>query len=686
MKPGHLNIYTFFVLFLFTCFNVTGQKKENYKSHTLKAGSNVISSGEYLFPFKNINKIPYYYNQSKYNQILKLEAGKDNSKLLAAIEDYVSNFGIQNFSRDVNLLWKLGQLYEIMGHKEKSIAIYRIAIKNQPGNSEERIKQHFSNWDRAVEKNYYVPLKDYYELVDYRKNIDTLRPPQSVFLNMGELVNDLKYPDYGPTINVNSDMMIFTKRKKRLKHGKIELIESEDLWYSINYDGFWDEAIPFDNPINSACNEGSAVISRDGKTIYFARCKVAGYQYDCADVMGSCDLYVSHLKEDSTWSRPKNLGPNVNSIYWESQPTLSHTEDTLYFASDRLGGYGLSDIWYTYKLSDETWAPAQNMGPVINTRENEVSPFYHPKHHVLYFSSKGHLLNFGDFDIYKTRNVNGVWQEPKNIGPLVNTEGSEYYFTIDSESKNLFYAQSEASDPDNLDLHSFPLPMEAQPTAYTKFSGTLKDSLTGDPFEGIVSIIDITNGVEVAPKYIGEDGSFEFDLINQNEYLLVIQGDDFFRIEEKFYLDGDTHFDIETPSIKYNRWKFASLEFEPGSANILPFMEADLDKVVDFMVDHPTFKLKISGHTDSKGNPESNLTLSQKRAESIKEYIVQKGYLERGRIEAKGFGNQKPLVEENTENDRQINRRVEFEIIRPKKTEDLPLENPDDISTEEDIN
>ncbi|WMJ72813.1 OmpA family protein [Cytophagaceae bacterium ABcell3] len=673
----------FFILLLLiiTSTNVLGQKRNKYHSSSLssKGTLNQISA-EHQFTFHNINKTPYYHNQSKYKEIKKLEEKENLEKLLPALEEYVRNFGIQNFSRDISLLWKLGQLYEVTGDKEKAKFIYTIALKNTPNKGEdERVKQYFSNWDRNIEKNFYVPLEEYYELVDYRRNIDTLRPPKSVFLNMGELVNDIKYPDYGPTINVQSDMMIFTKRKKRLRQGKIELVESEDLWYSKNYDGFWDEAEPFDHPVNSACNEGSATISRDGKTLYFTRCKVAGFQYDCADVIGNCDIYVTHKKEDGTWGKPENLGENVNTIYWDSQPTLSHTEDTLYFASDRPGGFGLSDIWYTYKKSNGTWAKAKNMGPVINTRENEVSPFYHPKYHVLYFSSKGHLVNFGNFDIYKSTRINGQWQEPKNIGPLVNGEGSEYYFTIDSKSKDLFYAKSELKNPDNLDLHSFPLPMEAQPLATTKFSGSLKDSISGESFEGIVSIIDITNGVEVAPKFIKLDGSFEFDLIDQNEYLLVIQGDDFFRIEEKFFLDGDVNYDIKTPSIKYNKWKFASLEFEPGKSKILPKMEADLNKVVDFIVDHPTFKLKISGHTDSKGNADHNLQLSKQRAQSIKEYIVEKGKVDRDRIEALGFGSQKPLVEEKTEADRQINRRVEFEIIKPGDKNKAP-EDPEAIS------
>lgn len=651
-------------------FLLFAQKKKEEKATNIRpliADSDTSGNSGWQFPFKNIHH-GYYYDAKRIRDMQKLQADEKLAELLPHLEDYVSNFGIPNFSKDIHLLWKLGQLYEVLGHKKKAVALYNIVLKNHDGRTVTDVVQQFTNWDRYVEKNYFVPLNVYYELVDYRKNIDTLRPPRSVFLNMGELVNDNKYPDYGPTLNVANDRLIFTKRKKNLKYGRIDFNEEEDLWYTINYDGFWDEAVPFDNPVNSSCNEGSACISRDGKTLYFSRCKVNTYQFDCADCLGVCDIYVSYLQTDSTWSKPVNLGPNVNSPSWDSQPTLSHSEDTLFFASDRLGSFGLSDIYFTFKEADGSWAKAQNMGPAINTRSSEVSPFYHPVHHVFYFSSNGQLMNFGNFDIYKSHQVNGKWQEPKNIGPLVNGKGAEYYFTIDSQSKDLFYAKAEENN-DNLDMFSFPLPMEAQPLATTKFTGTLRDSLTGEPFKGIVSIIDLDNGIEVAPKYLKEDGSYEFDLVNKNNYLLVIQGDDFFRVEHNFYLDGDTTINVETPSIKYNRWKFASLEFDNGSAKIKPEMEADLDKLVDFLLTHPDFKLKISGHTDSDGNPDSNLKLSQRRAESIKEYVVTRGSIASDRIEAKGYGNTKPIVEEKTEADKKINRRVEFELIRPDSGE-----------------
>ena len=385
--------------------------------------------------------------------------------------------------------------------------------------------------------------------------------------------------------------------------------------------------------------------------------------------MGSCDLFVAEIKEDSTWGNIRNLGVNVNSISWDSHPTLSHTEDTLYFASDRIGGFGLSDIYFTYKDKNGAWAPAQNVGPLVNTRANEVSPFYHPMHQVLYFTSNGHLLNFGSFDIYKSVWANGVWQEPKNIGPLVNGAGNEFYFTIDAESKNLYYASSSAKDIENLDLFSFPLPMGAQPEATTSFSGVLLDSLTGLPMTGIVSIIDLDNGIEVAPKFLRPNGTFQFDLINNNNYLLIIQGDEYFRIEEIFYLEGDTEI-YRTAQPLASKLKFESVEFENGKADILPEMFADLDKIIDFLLDNPEFKVNIAGHTDSDGSSDMNMVLSQQRAAAIRDYIIQFGSIDEDRVTAVGYGDTQPIVEEITDEDKRLNRRVEFQISRAGAEED----------------
>ncbi len=637
--------------------SVTAQTKLSLKRKVNidSTAHRLLPKAEVIIDFPNVNKIAFFENRRELRTINRLEKRKEYAKALPLLRNYVNNFGIENFYRNTPLLWRLAQLYERANDMDHAKAFYRLALKHTRSDIT-KIQLYYDSLE-AKSKSLYLPLNFYYELVEYRKAVNTFQPPKGVYTNMGPDINS-KYEDYGPTMNANTENLIFTSRRNR--GPSINSGYNEDLFYTENSNGSWEKAKSFGKPINSVYNEGSACLSKDGQTLYFARC-------DCRDCHGNCDLYVAKKMKNGTWGNIKNLGMQVNSPSWDSQPTLSRNEDTLYFASDRLGGFGTSDIYFTYKLKNGRWAPAKNMGPVINTRESEVSPFFHPKYQVLYFSSRGQLLNNGDFDIYKTYRVNGQWQEPRNIGPLVNGKGSEYYFTIDGKSENLYYARSEANDLKNLDLYSFPLPMEAHPLAVTRLEGTLVDSVTNTPLAGIVSVIDLTNGIEVASKYIRDDGSFDFDLIDQNRYMLLIQSPDFFSVEKEIDLKQDTVLKIMTSAINYKiPLIFKNIEFDEGKSDIKSIMEPILDRIVLFLADHPTFKLKIGGHTDASGDLDFNTELSQKRAESIKKYIEQKGKIPEDRVQAWGYGSSEPLRDEVTEEDRRINRRVEFKLVKPE--------------------
>ncbi len=604
------------------------------------------------FEFSNIGTIPYYYKKGKVKKILRLQKKNKIPKLIRELEKYISQFGIQNFYKNTDMMWRLGQLYENTGRLEDAKVVYRYVLRHKR-DSVQKVRIFYDSLT-VLDKEYYVPIQYYYDLVGTDESTDTLHPPD-IYLNMGEDVNSAA-SDYGPTINLKGDVLIFSSKRNEVKEA-FGYRQDEDLYVTEKWNDHWVWAEPLTD-INSQYNEGSPFLSRDEKTLLFVKC-------DCPDCYGDCDIFQARKREDSTWGYIKNLGVTINSKAWDSQPTLSHSGDTLFFSSDRLGGFGLSDIYYSIKDKDGNWLPAKNIGPKINTRKSEVSPYFHPKENVLYFSSNGQIVNFGSFDIYKTRLGSGHrFSEPKNIGPLVNGEGSEYYFTIDSKSEHLYYARSEADDIENLDLHSFPLPMGAQPKATTKFKGTVMDTATGLPLKGIASVIDLEKGIAIAPKYLRPDGSFEFELINNGTYLLVIQGEDFFRIEEIFELDGDTERLFSTNPIS-SKLKFESIEFLQGDSTILPSMEDDIYKVIEFLLDHPDFKLRISGHTDSQGDSDANHRLSQSRANSIKNYIIENGRIEANRIEAIGYGFDKPIVKvEQSDEDRHLNRRVEFEIFR----------------------
>ena len=626
------------------------QKKKFKKAETIQLKDSLTTySQSDMFVFPNVNRVRFYSNPQQLKHIQQLQTENKEEEMYTALKEYVKNFGAENFAENAPMIWKLAQLSEKFGPKGESVLLYKLVLKHHQQGID--ITKLYKKYDSVEtdKKEYYVPLQHYYELVNYRKEIDTLRPPHSVLTSMGEEINSKK-EDYGPAIGNVDYILLFTS--KRNEHQ--ERAYNEDIFFSLRVDGQWTKAEDF-KTINTRYNEGSACLSLDGRFLFFSRCNTP-------KGLGNCDLYVAKLNKDSVWSDIKNLGPNVNSSGWDSHPSLSHSGDTLFFASNRFGGFGLSDIYFSVKDRKGSWGRAQNAGPVINTVKSEVSPFFHHKFNVLYFSSDGQPLNFGDFDIYKSYRQKTNWSEPQNIGPLVNGAGSEYYFTIDSKSHELYYARSSEDDIKNLDLFSFPVPMEAHPEAIAKLKGHVKDH-QGKPVKGIVSVIDLDHGVEVAPKFLRDDGSYDFSLINKRNYLLVIQGDDFFRIEELFFMEGDREINNVADPIE-SKIAFESLEFENGKSDILPNMHSDLAKLGNFLIDHPDEKLKISGHTDSSGNEESNLQLSQARADAIKAYLIAEYKIDDQRITAIGYGSAKPIVQEVTDEHKQLNRRVEFELIK----------------------
>ncbi|OEK07223.1 hypothetical protein BFP71_02240 [Roseivirga misakiensis] len=605
--------------------------------------------------FPNINKDPVYLNKKLQKKIEKLDREEKWEELYPELKKFVSNFGTQNFALQTYYIWRLAKLTEVFESPEAAKPLYALVLKHhRRGLDIGAILARYDSLNKN-KKDYYVPLEYYYELVDFRRQVDTLLPPRSVLTNMGPMVNS-NDEDYAPMVSRNDSVLLFTSKRNSINTGITKDI-NEDIFFTLKEGEQWGKAEVFKN-INSTFNEGSGYLSKSGKSLIFSRC-------GSPEGLGNCDLYMSKFQGDTVWTIPKNLGPKVNSDGWDSHPTLNITEDTLYFSSDRRGGFGLADIYFSTLDKKGKWTTAQNLGPTINTRNNEVSPFYHWEHNVLYFSSNGHLLNFGDYDIYKSYRRTGKWSEPINIGPLVNGKGTEFYFSIDQAANFIFYSRSEEESMKNLDLYSFPLPMAGQPLATTRFSGQIKALKGKVPQKAIVSIIDLDEGIEVAPKFARDDGTFEFDLINQRNYLLIVQGDDFFRLEKLFFLDGDTKYEGIVERIA-SKIEFSTIEFENAKADILPSMEEDLKKVVDFLIDNPTFNLNISGHTDSSGNPVMNLTLSQRRADSIKRYILNNSNINPSRIFAIGHGSNKPIIkEEKTDEDKKLNRRVEFEIYRP---------------------
>ncbi|GAA4820897.1 OmpA family protein [Algivirga pacifica] len=653
--------------------------------------------------FSNINKIAYYKNHKELQQIELYENTKQWNKYYPALYQYVSNFGIDNFlnqgvagktpkydianqkkvnealSRlydtsqlsdfekdyfllgDMSLLWRLARTAHYNGDKQLAKEVYRLILKHFRGNIEEALSRY--NNLILYERPLYADLEDYYRLIEKRLLVDTLMSSRKVLTKMGSSINT-SADDYGVSIGGKNDQyLIYTSLKAQeaitpsMEMSDAPLPKPVENLYISEKDpqGEWMDAAPLDS-INSEYNEGSSFISKDGRSLYFVRCHAP-------EGKGDCDIYVSKKQRDGSWGKPKNLGSEVNSPLWDSHPALNATEDTLFFSSSRPGGFGGTDLWYSIKDRKGKWSKAQNLGPLINTMKNEVSPYQHSAYDVLYFSSDGHLFNFGGFDIFKVYRQEEQYLEPKNIGPLVNGKGDEFYFAIDAESKLLYFAKSDNPGKPNMDIYSFPLPMGAKPNSTVRFSGRVVEPTTGKVFEGTVTVIDLHEGVEVAPKKIREDGSFDFELIDQRQYLLIVEGDNFFKIEELFYMDGPMEKELE--AVDTNRTiTFKSIDFESNSADLKPDMENNLHLIIEFLQANPHYHLKVIGHTDSDGSSFNNMRLSEQRAYAIRDYLLAYGNFSSERVLAEGKGDTEPIIANpQTPEDKRINRRVEFKLF-----------------------
>ncbi|MCZ2356872.1 MAG: OmpA family protein [Bacteroidia bacterium] len=606
--------------------------------------------------FENINKIPKYENERLLRRVINAEKQKNYPELDSLLERYIQKFGIKNFRDDIDYVWKLAQLREMKRDTVTALMYYALALRHH-SRYYKQIKVHFDSL-RSGRFSDYVDLDYYYAIVEARTKIDSLIPPKGVLLNMGDHINS-EFPDYAPYMHPSNSVLIFTSRR-----GPFDAIagpdyfQNEDLYYTevdVVYGG-WTYATKFSQEINSRYNEGSACLSPDGKKLYFTRC-------NSPDGFGVCDIYEATY-DNGKWKDVKNLGALVNSNDWDSQPCISPDGNTLFFASNREEGFGRTDIWLSRKQIDGSWGKAENLGPTINSIEDEVTPYFHAIKNTLYFSSMGGVHSNGGYDIFKSRWLNDHWEEPKNLGPLVNTPGDEYYFTVDGKGEKLFYAMAKPEKPKDFDIYSFPMPMGARPDAIVKLSGYLIDSVTQKPVIGIVVVLDLDKGVEIEPKFINHYGYFEFDLINSRKYQIIVLGPDAIQVLDSTDFQNDTTWIAINQSIAEKKSLiFESLEFEERSSDIKSDIEPKIQYIISFLKEHPYYLLNITGHTDSDGDDTFNKELSEKRATNIRDYILTHSTLPSNQITALGMGETRPIFPNDTEEHKAKNRRVEFDLV-----------------------
>ncbi|MBA4849668.1 OmpA family protein [Emticicia sp. BO119] len=574
---------------------------------------------------------------------------------------------IERDSTYADAYFKLGQMSETVRNEGNALKYYAKAIQFKP--NEPTYRQAYTYiGTRALRAGEYEKAKTLLEFS--LKN----SPPNSLIVkqltkqlescnfaikaqkkklsfdasDMGEVIN-FKNNQYFPVLTADNETLIFTARSEE---------GDENLFYSQLVDGKWTKPVSISSNINTPANEGTCSISADGRTLVFTSC-------DARDSFGSCDLYISR-RVGSEWSAPENLGANINTREWESQPSLSNDGHVLYFSSKRQGGFGEKDLWVS-ELKNNVWSPALNLGNTINTPKDDISPFIHANGHTLFFASEGHT-GLGGFDLYMTEQKLYTFTKPENLGYPINTHEDQVALFVTSDGKKGYYS----SDTRNTTrLYEFDIPQELS----NRFSrvnyvkGFVQDAQTKKYISADIELIDLKTG-ETLERVQSDAMTGEYTAIlpNGSHFGLYISKNDYLNVSLSFDFSEKTDVNGKVVNIALQPFKpdtdivLHNIFFDSGKADLKPESFFELDKLKLVLETNPKIKIEISGHTDNVGRDTDNLGLSQKRAEAVVNYLISKG-VNAANIKAVGYGETRPIASNDTEESRQFNRRIEMKIL-----------------------
>ncbi|HEY8401564.1 MAG TPA: OmpA family protein [Cytophagaceae bacterium] len=626
----------------------------------------------------------------------------EQGQFRAAIEFYQEVLGVDPNHPEAN--YKIGKAYLNTIQKTKSLPYlekalttyasiapdvkYLLARSYHYNHKLEEAKKYYTLYLNEVDKkNTELVKKVQKKIEECEYGIEYMKNPVKAKIeNLGPVVNS-KRSDFAPVITADESILVFTSRRPGSTGGLLDEKNEfyEDIYISYRKNGVWTEPKNIGKPINTDYHDASIAISPDGSQIFVYKDQNNG------------DILMSKF-EQGKWSKPIDLGKNVNTKYAETSVSMTADGKTIYFTSNREGGLGGFDIYMSKMDKKGKWGEAVNLGPTINTPFEEEAPFIHPDGRTLYFSSTGHS-GMGGYDIFKsTMKSDGSWSEPENIGYPINTADDDIYFVLSADNKHGYYASEREGGVGEKDLYIISMPepeklaeVTSKETTLLKtettkkkiapiakvesfnpitiLKGTVKDAITKDPIEANLLIIDNQKNELISEiKSNSETGAFLIILPSGKNYGISIEKADYLFHSENFDIPASTNYQEVYKEIELKKVAIGSkiilknIFYDFAKATLRPESTAELDRLYQLLVDLPNLKIEISGHTDNKGSAELNKELSLARAKSVVDYLVKKGIKE-SRLKYAGYGFDRPIATNETEEGRQLNRRTEFEII-----------------------
>lgn len=469
--------------------------------------------------------------------------------------------------------------------------------------------------------------------------------------------------EYTPLPSVDGEEIVFTRR----------LNGQEDFYVAYKKDSTDYGVYPIEE-LNTPYNEGAHTLSADGRMMIYTACDYQGKNK-------GCDLYVT-LKKKGKWAKPTQMNRAINSTSWDGQPSLSSDGKTLYFSSERPGGQGGRDIWYSKYHEEKGWSLARPLPSGINTPGHEESPFIHADGHTLYFRSSG-LGGMGDYDIFYTRYLTDKkgWTKPKNIGYPINTKGDDGALSVSLDGKTAYFASdrdSRDTKTPNLDIYRFDLYKAARPQPMTFVKVDIIDAKEKTPIEAHVTMVDISKKDTLTSRELARGGIYTAPLPAHSRFAFFIEKPGYVYRSEFFDTDTvSTALEPYVLSVELEKIKppvikeeekakpliLKNIFFASGSTELKETSIHELHMLLNLARADAAITLTIVGHTDDVGSEADNQRLSEGRAQSVVNRLVEMG-LAPHRLKAIGKGESEPIADNSTVEGRQQNRRTELLINR----------------------
>ena len=502
-------------------------------------------------------------------------------------------------------------------------------------------------------------VDDYIFKHDIRINLPASATTSGLRENLGSSVNS-RFDEVSPKISSDGRTLYFGRKHSPENVGGVK--DREDIWESHTIDGVqWSRSVNLGEPVNTPVTNNLVSVSTDNNSFLFHINDGFAFRHRTATGWSALQDLGIRFRNESDFLEG-SLSPDGKAILF-----VAKLKANAYYRADEKE----RDIYVCEKKADGTWSAPIHTGKILNSPGDEYSPFLSADNKTLYFASNARA-GYGDVDIFMSRRLSEGWDKwstPVNLGLGINTVGFDAYYTIPA-SGEYGYMVSNINSQGLTDIIRFKIPETVKPDPVVLVEGKVLNAKTQRPLEAVIRFDDLKTGKEVGEARSNpRTGDFRIALAAGKNYGYHAAAPGYLSVSENLELIDLTEYDelrkdlLLVPIEIGESIQLRNVFFVQSRAELLPESYPELDRLVRIMKDNKTIEIQLEGHTDGRGDPKANLDLSEERVKAVRQYLISKGIPEK-RIVGKGFGGARPMFANDTEENRQLNRRVEFKITK----------------------